>query len=144
MDERLIHGQVTVGWAAALRPRRYLVVDDALPESDVERDLSSLGIPAGGEGGFHAVEDARSRLTEKAERVEVAGVLVCCALLGLLLGTALETSGYGFLWISDGCVLVFTGILKGDTVRWWSPLPLLLIVLVGLVAPSGLRGVGMG
>ena len=43
VDERLIHGQVVIGWGNQLRPDRYLVVDDALAQSDWEQDFYRLG-----------------------------------------------------------------------------------------------------
>lgn len=45
VDERLIHGQVVIGWGVPLRPQRYLVVDDELAESDWEQDLYRLSVP---------------------------------------------------------------------------------------------------
>lgn len=43
VDERLIHGQVVIGWGHQLRPDRYIVVDDMLAESGWEQDLYRLG-----------------------------------------------------------------------------------------------------
>ena len=43
VDERLIHGQVVIGWGNQLRPDRYLVVDEKLALSDWEQDLYRLG-----------------------------------------------------------------------------------------------------
>ena len=43
VDERLIHGQVVIGWGHELRPDRYVVVDDALAESAWEQELYRLG-----------------------------------------------------------------------------------------------------
>ena len=62
VDERLIHGQVVVGWGSKLRPDRYLVVDDALAESEWERELYLLGLPEGVSAEFTSVAEARERL----------------------------------------------------------------------------------
>jgi PTS system mannose-specific IIB component/fructoselysine and glucoselysine-specific PTS system IIB component len=63
VDERLIHGQVVIGWGHQLRPRRYIVVDDELAASDWEQDLYRLG--AGDvEVLFATVDEARERLGE--------------------------------------------------------------------------------
>ncbi|HIC54769.1 MAG TPA: PTS N-acetylgalactosamine transporter subunit IIB, partial [Gemmatimonadetes bacterium] len=43
IDERLIHGQVVIGWGHQLRPDRYAVVDDDLADSAWEQDLYRLG-----------------------------------------------------------------------------------------------------
>lgn len=64
VDERLIHGQVVVGWGSQLRPDRYLVVDGELAASDWERELYVLGLPAGVTAEFVTVDDARERLVE--------------------------------------------------------------------------------
>lgn len=64
VDERLIHGQVTVGWGTHLKPTRYVVVDDALAEQGWEQELYSLGTPAGAVAEFLTVEDARRRLPD--------------------------------------------------------------------------------
>ena len=39
VDDRLIHGQVVVGWARALRPDRIILCDDEIAASDWEKDL---------------------------------------------------------------------------------------------------------
>jgi len=62
VDERLIHGQVVVGWGARLRPDRIVVVDDELARSEWEQELYSLGTPPGIEASFHTVEEARGAL----------------------------------------------------------------------------------
>lgn len=63
IDERLIHGQVVIGWANQFRPDRYVVVDDDLAKSRWEQDLYRLG--AGGvEAAFVPCAEARTRLAE--------------------------------------------------------------------------------
>ncbi|MGD2045139.1 MAG: PTS sugar transporter subunit IIB [Gemmatimonadota bacterium] len=61
VDERLIHGQVVIGWGNELRPGRYVVVDDELAGSEWEQDLYRLGAAAA-DVVFVTVDDARSRL----------------------------------------------------------------------------------
>ncbi len=64
VDERLIHGQVTVGWANELGLERYIVVDDYLPSAGFERELFDLGVPPGAVAEYASVDDARSRLPD--------------------------------------------------------------------------------
>jgi len=45
VDERLIHGQVVVGWGSHLRPNRFVVVDEILSGSEWEQELYKLGVP---------------------------------------------------------------------------------------------------
>jgi mannose/fructose/N-acetylgalactosamine-specific phosphotransferase system component IIB len=63
IDERLIHGQVVIGWGNQLRPDRYLVVDDELVDSEWEQDLYRLG-SGGAEVVFVTPDEARERLGE--------------------------------------------------------------------------------
>lgn len=63
VDERLIHGQVVIGWGNHLRPDRYLVVDDELADSDWEQELYRLGAEDA-EVVFSTVAEARDRLPE--------------------------------------------------------------------------------
>jgi PTS system mannose-specific IIB component/fructoselysine and glucoselysine-specific PTS system IIB component len=62
VDERLIHGQVVIGWGSQLQPNRYLVVDDALAQAEWEQDLYRLAVGNGSAVSFHSVDDARTRL----------------------------------------------------------------------------------
>ncbi len=62
VDERLIHGQVVVGWGRRLRPRRVIVVHDALAESAVEQDLYRAGLPDDIEAEFWTERVAIERL----------------------------------------------------------------------------------
>lgn len=63
VDERLIHGQVVLGWGSQLRPDRYLVVDDELAGSEWEQELYRLGA-AGADVAFTDVQGARAALPE--------------------------------------------------------------------------------
>jgi PTS system mannose-specific IIB component/fructoselysine and glucoselysine-specific PTS system IIB component len=62
VDERLIHGQVVVGWGNTLHPGRIAVVDDELAASVWEQELYSLGLPAEVRAEFHTVDAARALL----------------------------------------------------------------------------------
>lgn len=62
VDERLIHGQVIVGWGSSLHPERVIVVDDALAASEWEQELYTLGLPAGLEAVFVNASTAIAQL----------------------------------------------------------------------------------
>jgi mannose/fructose/N-acetylgalactosamine-specific phosphotransferase system component IIB len=64
VDERLIHGQVVIGWGSQLQPDQYLVVDDALAQAEWEQELYRLAVSNGTSVSFHSVADARARLPE--------------------------------------------------------------------------------
>lgn len=62
VDERLIHGQVVVGWGGRLHPDRIVVVDDELARSPWEQELYTMGVPAGVTAGFATVDEAIEQL----------------------------------------------------------------------------------
>lgn len=76
VDERLIHGQVLVGWGAKLQPTRIIVVDDELAASLWEQELYTLGIPEGFEVTFADVDTARAQVPQWRQDPRRALVLV--------------------------------------------------------------------
>lgn len=64
VDERLIHGQVVIGWGSQLQPSRYLVVDDELALTEWEQDLYRLAVGNGAAVSFHSVDEARRLLPQ--------------------------------------------------------------------------------
>lgn len=62
VDERLIHGQVVVGWGAALHADRVVVIDDALADSPWEQEIYCLGVPSEMEARFVSVDQAVAAL----------------------------------------------------------------------------------
>ena len=64
VDERLIHGQVVVGWGRALSPDHFLVVDDVLADSDWEQELYLLAVDDGTEVTFESVSEAREHWSD--------------------------------------------------------------------------------
>ena len=63
VDERLIHGQVVVGWSQ-LHADRIIVVDDTLAGSGWEQELYTLGLPNELAAEFVTLDDARVNLPE--------------------------------------------------------------------------------
>ena len=45
IDDRLIHGQVVVGWGQPLNIRFLVLVDDLVASSDWEKDLYRMAVP---------------------------------------------------------------------------------------------------
>jgi mannose/fructose/N-acetylgalactosamine-specific phosphotransferase system component IIB len=64
IDDRLIHGQVVVGWGQPLELRFIVLVDDDVATSDWEQELYRMGVPPEMSVHFHTVEDAAARLAE--------------------------------------------------------------------------------
>ena len=62
IDDRLIHGQVVVGWGQPLDVRFIVLVDDAVAASDWERELYRMGVPPEMDLYFHTTKDAIDEL----------------------------------------------------------------------------------
>jgi PTS system mannose-specific IIB component/fructoselysine and glucoselysine-specific PTS system IIB component len=66
VDDRLIHGQVIIGWGRPLGIDFILLVDDLVRESPWEQDLYRMGMPAGMEVVFASREEAAAALPRLA------------------------------------------------------------------------------
>jgi PTS system mannose-specific IIB component/fructoselysine and glucoselysine-specific PTS system IIB component len=64
IDERLLHGQVIVGWGMRLGIDYYVVVDDDLAGSEWEQDIYSAGLSDRTTTEFVPVEEAVARFEE--------------------------------------------------------------------------------
>ncbi len=64
IDDRLIHGQVLVGWGTRLGIDSYIVVDDSLAGSAWEQELYASALPPGVAAEFVTVEEAVRRFEE--------------------------------------------------------------------------------
>ncbi len=58
IDDRLIHGQVVVGWGQPLNTAFIILVDDDVATCDWERDLYRMGVPPEMDILFDTVESA--------------------------------------------------------------------------------------
>ena len=92
IDERLIHGQVVMGWGPQLAVEHYMVVDDELATSEWEQDLYRLGLPDAATADFLTVRDARARLNDldAASRRTVVLTRTVAAMSGLAEGDGLR------------------------------------------------------
>lgn len=62
IDDRLIHGQVVVGWGQPLDVRFILLVDDGVAASEWEQELYRMGAPPGMDVYFLSVDAAIDEL----------------------------------------------------------------------------------
>ncbi len=58
VDDRLIHGQVVIGWGRPLGLERIVLVDDDVASNEWEQDLYRVAVPGGIEVVFRTVESA--------------------------------------------------------------------------------------
>jgi PTS system mannose-specific IIB component/fructoselysine and glucoselysine-specific PTS system IIB component len=75
IDDRLIHGQVVVGWGQAMDIEFIVLVDDAVATSEWEQELYRMGVPPEMEVFFHTVTDATGNL-ETYRRERRRGILL--------------------------------------------------------------------
>lgn len=69
IDDRLIHGQVVVGWGQPLDLHFIVLVDDEVAASDWEQELYRMGVPPEMEVYFESVAGAAANLPRyQAER----------------------------------------------------------------------------
>ena len=79
IDDRLIHGQVVVGWGQPLHVGFIVVVDDAVHASEWEQDLYRMGVPPHIEVVFASTAEAARRLPEW-EADARTGILVAASI----------------------------------------------------------------
>ena len=64
IDDRLVHGQVVVGWCQPCALGFLVLVDDEVARSEWEKELYRMGVPPEMEIVFDSVESAAARLPE--------------------------------------------------------------------------------
>jgi D-glucosaminate PTS system EIIB component len=64
IDDRLIHGQVVIGWGRALGINLIILVDDQVAASDWEQELYRMAVDPDIEVRFETVAEATSHLGE--------------------------------------------------------------------------------
>jgi len=64
IDDRLIHGQVIVGWGQPMGLGFLVLVDDEVARSEWEQELYRMGVPPELDVFFASVADATTRLDE--------------------------------------------------------------------------------
>ncbi len=59
VDDRLIHGQVAVGWGTKINPAHMIIADDRIAADPKEAELYLLGVPPGVTGAVVTVAGAK-------------------------------------------------------------------------------------
>ena len=75
IDDRLIHGQVVVGWGQPLDLAFIVLVDDEVASSEWEQELYRMGVPPEMDVYFHTVDEAAEKLVGY-QREERRGALL--------------------------------------------------------------------
>ncbi|NLM17716.1 MAG: PTS sugar transporter subunit IIB [Candidatus Riflebacteria bacterium] len=62
IDDRLIHGQVIVGWLPKLSPKQLLVVNEKIQNDFMRQELMSLSVPENITLSFSSPEEAADKI----------------------------------------------------------------------------------
>ncbi len=117
IDERLIHGQVSVGWKAALDFDRILVADDELAADDWEREMLASAAPPGVETEVMTESAAAARLAEGVPGRTILLVRSPAAVLAMTrAGAPLPEVNAGGLYYREGSrrFLDYLYLTRGD------------------------------
>ncbi len=76
IDDRLIHGQVILGWVPAVKPDRIVVANDRVAGSDWERKFYSSCVPPEVNVSFATVADAARQISADLFKTEQLIVLL--------------------------------------------------------------------
>lgn len=98
LDDRLIHGQVTVKWAHKVNPDRIIVVNDQVAQDPIAKMTLPLAAPAGVKVSILSVNDAVSEHNSNKWDKEKVFIIVKTPFdaLGLVKG------GVRFDWLDVG------------------------------------------
>lgn len=75
IDDRLIHGQVVLGWARALKPDRIVVANDRIAANSWERKFYTSSVPPHIKVSFLELEELARQLLNNLFKNEVVMIL---------------------------------------------------------------------
>jgi mannose/fructose/N-acetylgalactosamine-specific phosphotransferase system component IIB len=107
IDDRLIHGQVILGWVPAVKPDRIVVANDRVAGSDWERKFYSSCVPPEVNVSFATVADAAKQIAGNLYQNEQIIVLLESAqdtLRFMAAGIELKDVNVGGLHYREGSV----------------------------------------
>ncbi len=104
VDDRLVHGQVLVGWGSALRPEEIMVCSDEIAASDWEKELLESSGTDSIQVRVLGTTEAASYLKELPEerRVFVLAEKPDCFLELVKLGLKIDRLNLGGMHYEDG------------------------------------------
>jgi len=106
IDDRLIHGQVVVGWGQTLGIGFIVLVDDDVRASDWEQELYRMGVPPQVAVIFASVDEAADRLdawqADARKGIVLTGDVGSMARLAHQAGKAITAVNVGGVHYRDG------------------------------------------
>ena len=79
IDDRLVHGQVIVGWLPEIKPESLVVVDDNVAEDAMRQDLMSLSVPPEIELSFYSSAEVSAAVVSSSGTVSSLSSVVSAA-----------------------------------------------------------------
>lgn len=76
IDDRLIHGQVLIGWGTRYPIKHFIVGDDEIAESDWEKNLLLMAVPPEFDARVYTIDQSRAYIEENLNSSELSMVLV--------------------------------------------------------------------
>ena len=76
VDDRLIHGQVVLGWARALKPDRIVIANDRIANSAWEKKFYTSSVPSNIKVSFFTLEETARQLVDNLFRDESVMVII--------------------------------------------------------------------
>lgn len=76
IDDRLIHGQVVLGWARALKPDRIVVANNRIAANSWERKFYTSSVPAHIKVSFLELEETARQLLNNLFKNETVMILI--------------------------------------------------------------------
>ncbi len=141
IDDRLVHGQVVIGWGNVLHPDRILLCNDEIAGSQWERELYTGGASDGVAVEVLSVREAAQRLTKSRYGEERLFLLVESPkeIVELLdQGVSITTVNVGGMHHRPGKKQVAPYLFVDDQDRhWFQELYARHVELVGQDVPSG-------
>lgn len=119
VDERLIHGQVVVGWGRRLGLQRIVVVSDEIASDPVTQELYRSGVPDDTETRFCGIEEALTFLREHPNTRSTIVLTENLATMAVLVerGADIDEVNVGGIYSAPGRVLVLPYVWLDDEDR---------------------------
>lgn len=119
IDDRLIHGQIVLGWGVAIRPERIILADDRVASDEFERELYAKAWPEV-KVSILSVATAAEQIKKgifESERLMIVVRDPTSALKLLDLGVAVETINVGGMHFREGREKLAEGVYADSSER---------------------------
>lgn len=141
VDDRLIHGQVAIGWTRTVRANHIMIANDDVARDPTQQALLKLAAPVGIKVSILSVADAAATLTSGKTGNDRILLLVRepQALVELLhQGVALQTVNAGNVRMADGRIRLTKEVAASpEDIAAWRALDAAGVTLEAVWLPGG-------